>query len=29
LPGGAPEVAATLRDLMFDRKKLIDRVPPL
>jgi len=29
LPGDAPEVAAKLRDLMFDRKKRIDRAPPL
>jgi hypothetical protein len=29
LPGDAPEVAAKLRDLMFDRRKLSDRVSPL
>jgi len=29
LPGNAPEIAAKLRDLMFDRKKLIDRASPL
>jgi len=29
LPGDAPEVAAKLRDLMFDRKRVIDRAPPL
>jgi uncharacterized protein (DUF3084 family) len=27
LPGDAPEVAANLRDLMFDRKKRIDQSP--
>ena len=29
LPGDAPEVAAKLRDLMFDRRKLVDRASPL
>jgi hypothetical protein len=29
LPGDAPTVAAKLRDLMFDRKKRIDRASPL
>ena len=29
LPGDAPEVAAKLHDLMFDRRKLSDRVSPL
>jgi hypothetical protein len=29
LRGDAPEVAAKLRDRLFDRKKLIDRAPPL
>jgi len=29
LKGDAPKVATRLRDLMFDRKKLIDRASPL